>query len=365
MSVRTTTYSYDLVGKKESVVDEILLLNPDQTPMINLLGFSHPVTSTTHTWYEDETFATRATVTTAATAAATSIIVSDTEPFRFGMVARVNEEMVLVEISDPSTKTLTVKRGYGGSTAAAIAKDAIIEALFNEREEGADALDARYKPRTKVDNVTQIFSDTIDVTGTAQQVAQYGVEDIYMYEKAKVELGLALQLEKAIINGLKFDQGRVRQMRGMRSFIQTNVTPANAPISVDILNATAQKIYSTGGFSSGSKYAIVVPAKQKLAISALTGDKIRITQAETVRGQVVDHLVNDFGRFPIIMNDNLQGDELFFIDTNRIAIRPLGERSFTHEMLARTGDSLRGQVVGEYTLEFRQEKAHARIKGLQ
>jgi hypothetical protein len=28
------------------------------------------------------------------------------------------------------------------------------------------------------------------------------------------------------------------------------------------------------------------------------------------------------------------------------------------------GDYTRGIVVGEYTLEFRQEKAHARIKGL-
>lgn len=361
----TTVYSYDLIGKKQSVVDEILLLNPDQTPMLNLLGFGNPVTSTTHTWYEDEVFATKAKVTTATTAAATALVVSEVEAFRPGIVAQINEEMVLVQSLDPATKTLTVIRGYGGSTAAAIVKDAEIEALFVEGQEGADARDSRYKPRQKVDNVTQIFDDSVEVTGTTQEVAQYGVSDMYGYEKSKVELALALQLEKAIINGLKFDQGRVRQMRGMRSFIQTNVTPATTPISVDILNGAAQKIYSTGGFASGGKYAIIVPAKQKLAISALTSDKIRITQAETSRGQVVDHLVNDFGRFPIIMNDNLKSDELFFIDTNRIAIRPLGGRSFTHELLARTGDYQRGMIVGEYTLEFRQEKAHARIKGLQ
>ncbi|MBG9940580.1 DUF5309 family protein [Brevibacillus formosus] len=361
----TTVYSYDLIGKKQSVVDEILLLNPNQTPMLNLLGFGNPVASTTHIWYEDEMFATKATVTTAADAAATSLVVSDVEPFRPNVVAKVNEEMVFVTAVDPTTKTLTVTRAYAGSTAAAIAKNAVIEFLFVEGVEGFDARDARSKPRTKVDNVTQIFDESVELSGTSQSVAQYGIDDLYGYEKAKKELEVALQLEKAVIDGLHYDSGRVRQMRGIRSFIQTNVTPVSGPITVDILNGTAQKIYTAGGFRSGGKYAVVVPAKQKMAISGLTQDKIRITQAETTRGQVVDHLVNDFGQFPIIMNDNLQSDELFFIDTNRISIRPMAGREFSHELLAKTGDRLNGMVFGEYTLEFRQEKAHARVKGLQ
>ena len=32
-----TINTTNLVGKKESVVDEVLLLNPNQTPLINLL----------------------------------------------------------------------------------------------------------------------------------------------------------------------------------------------------------------------------------------------------------------------------------------------------------------------------------------
>lgn len=361
----TTTYSYDLIGKKQSVVDEILLLNPHQTPMINLLGFGNPVISTTHTWYEDEVFATKAAVTTAANASATSIVVSDIEPFRPGVVAQVDEQMLLVTAVDPATKTLTVTRGYAGTTATAISANTQIEVLFVEGYEGADARDPRYKPRKKVENVTQIFDDSVEVSGTAQSLGQYGIGDLYGYEKAKKELELALQLEKAVISGLQYDNGRVRQMRGIRSFIQTNVITASSAVTVDLLNETAQKIYTNGGFASGGRYAIVVPAKQKMAISSLTSDKIRITQAETSRGQVVDALVNDFGTFPIVMNDNLKSDELLFIDTNRIAIRPLAGREFTHELLAKTGDRLNGMIVGEYTLEFRQEKAHARIKGLQ
>jgi len=358
-------YSKDLIGKKQSVTDEILLLNPNQTPMLNLLGFSEPVIGTTHVWYEDEVFAQKSTVTTAATAAATELIVADTEAFRVDSVAQIDEEMLLVAAVDMPGKKLTVVRGYANSTAAAIPKDAEIETLFVKGEEGADARQARYKERQRVENYTQIFNDSIEVTGTAQTVAQYGVSDLYGYEKAKKELEVALQLEKALINGLKYDSGNVRQMKGIRSFIQTNVTQATTAVTANMLNDISQTVYTNGGFANGGQYAFIVPAKQKRAISDLQNDKLRLVQAETSRGQVVDHIVNDFGQFPVIMNDNLKSDELMFIDQNRVAIKPLGDRGFNHTLLGVTGDKQQGMIVGEYTLEFRQEKAHARIKGLK
>lgn len=360
----TLTYNANLIGKKESVTDEILLLNPNQTPMLNLLGFSDPVISTTHVWYEDEVFATKSKVTAAATNSATSLVVESVEAFRDGAVAQIDEEMVLVQSVDSGAKTLTVVRGYAGSTAKAVSSGAEIEVLFVEGIEGNDARSARFKQRQKVENVTQIFDDSVEVSGTAQTVGQYGISDLYNYEKAKKQLELALQLEKAVINGLKYDNGNVRQMRGIRNFIQTNVTNAAGAITIDLLNDISQTVYTNGGFASGGQYAFIVPAKQKRKISDLQNDKLRIVQSENSRGQVVEKIQNDFGMFPVIMNDNLKQDELLFIDTNRVKLRPLGDRGFHHTLLGATGDATRGQVVGEYTLEFRQEKAHARIKGL-
>lgn len=364
----TTIYSAGLVGKKESVVDEILLLNPTQTPMLNFLGgFGEPVTTTTHVWYEDEMFATRTTVSAAATATATELSVASAEPFRDRTIAEVGDELVLIQSVDSTANKITVVRGYQGTTAAAIAKDAVIEVLYGDGKEGADAREARYKARTKVDNVTQIFEDTVSVTGTAQAVAQYGIgNNLYEYEKAKVQLGLALQLEKAVIGGRKYDGGNnTRTMRGIRNFITTNVKTASGTVNKSILDDVAQGIYSAGGFASGSTgYAFVVPAIQKRAISDFANTNIRLTQKENARGQVVDYIVNDFGTFPVILNDNLKPDEILFIDGNRIKVRPLGDRSFNHTYLGVKGDYEQGIVVGEYTLEFKQEKAHARIKGL-
>ncbi|WP_449601055.1 SU10 major capsid protein [Paenibacillus sp. Marseille-Q9583] len=362
-----TIYSNALIGKRESVVDEIMLLNPTQAPMLNLLGFGEPVTSTTHTWYEDEVFATRSKVTAAATAAATELTVESVEPFRDRTIAEIGDEAVLIQAVDAAAKKLTVVRGYQGTTAAAITVNTAIEVLYGDGKEGADARESRFKARTKEDNVTQIFEDSISVTGTAEEIAQYGIggAGLYEYEKAKKQLEVALQLEKAVIGGRKFDSGNYRTMRGIRNFITTNVKTVSGPVTKAMLDDVAQLIYSAGGFASGSAgYTFVVPSVQKRAISDFSISQIRVTQQENARGQVVDHIVNDFGRFQVVMNDNLKPDEILFIDTNRIKIRPLGGRSFGHTYLGKLGDYTTGQLVGEYTLEFKQEKAHARIKGL-
>lgn len=361
-----TVYSPQLVGKKESVVDEVLLLNPTQTPMLNLLGFSDPVTSTTHVWYEDEMFATTATITVAATVDATELTVDSVELFRTRTIAEIGDELVLIQSVDAASSKITVVRGYQGTTAAAIVKNAKIEVMYGDGKEGADARDARFKPRKKVDNVTQIFEDTVSLTGTAQTVQQYGISgDLYNYEKAKKQLELALQLEKAIISSRKFDNGDTRAMRGIRSFIETNVTTASGPVTKKILDDVAQTIYTSGGFAAGSAgYTFVVPATQKRAISDFASTQIRLTQQENSRGQVVDHIVNDFGTFQVVLNNNLKPDEILFIDSSRIKVRPLGDRSFNHTYLGVKGDYESGIIVGEYTMEFQQEKAHARIKGL-
>ncbi|WNF07471.1 SU10 major capsid protein [Brevibacillus borstelensis] len=357
-------YDASLIGKRESVVDQILLLNPHQTPLINLIGFSTPVTQVEHVWFEDEMFADESTVSGAKLETDTSVVVADVEPFRANQVIKIGEELLLVTAVDSGTKTLTVTRGYAGTTATTIADGAKVEVMFVEGVEGADARAARYKARVRKSNLTQIFDDSIEISGTAQAVTQYGIDDLYEYEKQKKQLEVALQLEKALINGVKYESGQIRQMAGLRSMIVTNVDAAGGALSAEKINNLAQSIYEKGGFASGGDYKIMVGAKQKRAISALDANAIRLTRSENTRGQVVDMFVTDFGQFEIVLNNNLAPDELFLVDVNRMAIKPLQSREFGHTFLGQKGDYTTGMIVGEYTLEFRQEKAHGRLKGL-
>lgn len=361
-------YSSDMEGKVESVVDELLLLDPYTTPLINLVGFGAPIGNIKHEWFEDAMYPTQTLVNGAVAVGSTSIVVDDVSPFQMNSVAKVGDELLLVTAINPTTKTLTVTRGYAGTTAAAIPDNAVIQFLFVEGVEGADARAARATRRTRVENISQIFDATIDVSGTAQALDMYGMGGMnqYDYNRQKALIDVAHQLEVALINGIYYESGLVRQMRGIRSFITTNVDGAsNQALSKDMFNNLAQDIYNVGGFKGGSNYVIMVPPAQKVAVSNLDDGKVMIARADGARGQVVNEIYTDFGVFPVVMNNNLQPDELFLIDLNRISIRPLKGREFAHKFLGAKGDSVQGIIVGEYVLEFKQESAHGRIHSLK
>ncbi|MCU5554823.1 DUF5309 domain-containing protein [Bacillus cereus] len=359
----TKTYSNELIGVKESVTDEFLLLNPLQTPMINLLGFGTPVTNVEHVWFEDEMFAQEGVLSKALMPEDTTIEVENAEAFRPNQVIRSGEELILVG-KITGTK-LTVVRGYAGTTAEAAEAGASLEVMFVEGAEGADARDGRYKPRTRVSNITQIFDETVELSGTAMAVAQHGVDNEFEKEKQKKQLELALQLEKAVINGVRYEQGNKRMMRGIRSFIATNVVAANGEAIADKhLIEAFRMIFEKGGFDTGGDYKVVAGATQKVAISAFDNAQIRLDRQDNGRGQVVDHYISDFGAAEIVLNKNLPAGEILVIDANRLSIRPLQGRDFSHEYLGKKGDYMQGMLVGEYTLEMLQEAAHAKITGL-
>lgn len=361
-----TILQNQIVGKKESVTDELLLLNPHQTPMISLVGFGDAVTQVEHQWFEDEMYADETTATASALADGTTITVADGSIFEAKHVVKIGEELAL--ITAVNGNDLTVTRGYAGTTAAAISEGDKVEFQFVEGVEGADARKARYKARKRVSNITQIFDETVSISGTAAATSEYGIDDLYEYEKQKKLLELALQLEKAVINGVKYESqdGTVRQMGGIRQFIKTNVTDATGEaLTLDHLGDAFQAIYEAGGFATGGNYKIIVGAKQKRALSAADADKISITRQDNGRGQVVDHYLSDFGAAEILLNNNLAPDEVLIVDANRIEIKPLQGRDFAHTYMGAKGDYVEGQIVGEFTLKLEQEKAHARIKGLK
>lgn len=361
-----TILQNQIVGKKESVTDELLLLNPHQTPMISLVGFGESVSQVERQWFEDEMYADETTLTGALTAEATIVSVADGSIFEAKHVIKIGEELAL--ITAVSGNELTVTRGYAGTTAAAVDEGAKVEFQFVEGVEGADARKARFKSRKRVSNLTQIFDESISISGTAAATSEHGIDDLYEYEKQKKLLELALQLEKAVINGVKYESpdGKVRQMGGIRQFIQTNVFNASsAALTLTHLGDAFQAIYEAGGFATGGNYKIIVGAKQKRALSAADADKVSITRQDNGRGQVVDHFLSDFGSAEILLNNNLAPDEVLIVDANRIEIKPLQGRDFSHTYLGAKGDYVEGQIVGEFTLEFHQEKAHARIKGLK
>jgi hypothetical protein len=55
---------------------------------------------------------------------------------------------------------------------------------------------------------------------------------------------------------------------------------------------------------------------------------------------------------------------VLLLDSARVSVLPLAGRSFHYKPLAVTGDYDAGQIIGEYTVELRNEEAHGCIRGL-
>jgi hypothetical protein len=353
-----------IVGKKENVSDELLLLNPYQIPVLSLIGYGTPVTQTHYEWIEDKLNAMKDQLNGALTDIATSVVVDAGELFRPDQVIRIGEELLLV--TAVTTNTLTVTRGYGSTTPAAALDNAIVEIMFNIQDEGADARDSKYKARNNLSNITQIFDDTVKISGTAQATAQYGIDDLYLYERMKIQDRLALELENALVNGIKFESGDRRMMGGIRQFIKTNITDAAAAaLTWDMINTEMYKIMSAGGMKDATRHVLMCSPFQNTALTKLDKDVVRTTLDATGTGRNITTVTTNYGVLPIITNINFKPDEVMILDANRMKAKPLNGRAFTHEYLGHTGDNIKGQVIGEYTLGFKQEEAHSRIKNLK
>jgi hypothetical protein len=80
--------------------------------------------------------------------------------------------------------------------------------------------------------------------------------------------------------------------------------------------------------------------------------------------ELVNVYESDFGFCRVIMSRWAPPDSVLLLDSSRISVMPLSGRSFHFKKLASNGDSEAGQVIGEYTLQFMNENAHAQITGL-
>src|SRR4051812_46426222 len=139
----------------EDVSDLVAINSPHETPLLDALGDpSHPARSTVHEWVEDKLLPNSdqindSTYTNASTD--TAFVVDHADRFRVGDQIKIetSNEVMLVTGVNTGTNTLTVVRGYGGTTAAALADNQPISIIGNAALEGDDAATARFNSRVR------------------------------------------------------------------------------------------------------------------------------------------------------------------------------------------------------------------------
>ncbi|MDD4889772.1 MAG: DUF5309 family protein [Phycisphaerae bacterium] len=362
----------------EDVADLIGIISPFETPLLNHLGDSlRAAHSTVHEWLEDSLLP-----NTDAMAATpqdpdgdTTLTVDNAERFRTGdQVAPVGSgERMIVTAVNTEAGTITVTRGYGDTAPEALADNQVLRILGNAALEGGEADDPRFTVRTRILNYTQIFTQTVSASGSELAVKQIAVADELDYQKQERLREMLRDLENTVINGVApaanatgGDSVR-RTMRGLLGFITTNAFAKgvggfpNTDLTEVVLNTALKQIWER---SAGRIDTILVGGAQKRKINAFLAEARRFTTDATTYRDLVSAYESDFGLCRIVLSRFVPADKVVLLDSSRLAVLPLAGRSFHYRPLAVSGDYERGQIVGEYTLECRNEAAHGVISGL-
>lgn len=363
----------------EDVSDLVGIVSPYETPLLDALGDSaRPARSTIHEWIEDTLNPNSDTVNQSSFGnplTDTTVIVSNVGRFMAGDQIQLQggSEVMLVTNVNTGTGQLTISRGYGGSTAYALANGATVEIIGNASLEGDVAAAPMFTNRVRKSNYTQIFASTVDISGSELAVQQIGVTDELDYQKQSRLRELMRDLENSVINGrapTSTQQGSStvrRTMSGILGFVATNKFapgvsgfPSDTALTETQLNLALRTIWQQ---SSGNVDLIVVGGKEKRAMNQFMSSWRLTAPADQTYSNQVSIYESDFGTCKVVLSRWVPLGTVLLLDSSRVEVMPLSGRSFQYRPLAAVGDAEQGQVLGEYTLEFRNENAHGVISG--
>ncbi len=364
----------------EDVADLVSIVSPYETPLLDHFGDpTRPATSTYHEWIEDQLLPNSDTIdqTSWSDASADATFgVDHVSYFRVGDQVRPNgsSELLLVTAADTATDQVTVVRGYGGTTPEDLTDGQTLHILGNAALEGDDAPEARFSTRVRKGNWTQIFTAGVRVSGSDLAVKKLSVSDELDYQKQERLRELLRDLESTVINGAAPEstpQGSStvrRTMRGIIPSINTNVfqpgvdsVPGGGDLSESQLNYCLRRIWEQ---SSSRIDTIVVNGYQKRRINSFVLSSRSFGSEDERFVDLVNIYESDFGVCRVILCRSMPADSVLLLDSSRVSVLPLAGRSMQYKSLASTGDYESGEVLGEYTLELRNENAHGLITGL-
>jgi len=367
----------------EDVSDIISIVSPFETPLLNHLGDpQRSAKSTVHEWLEDSLLPnTDIIVDPVITAplSETNFTVGNGNRFRVGDQIQVVGSKEVMFVTAIATNDLTVIRGYGGTAPENLIDDTPINILGNAALEGGGAPTARFTNRVRRTNYTQIFTSSVDVSGSQIASRQIGLADELDYQKQERLRELIRDLENSVINGVSAgtnpqgDASTRRTMKGIIPFIQTNAY-ANGiggfptgdgvgtnQLTEDQINTAMRLVWDQ---SAGAIDTILVGGFQKRRINGFITSSRGYDESSTRFRDLVSTYESDFGVCRVVLSRWVPQDSVLLLDSSRIDVLPLAGRSFGFKKLAATGDSEAGQVIGEYTVEMRNEQGHALISGL-
>lgn len=264
--------------------------------------------------------------------------------------------------------------------------------LTNAAIEGAAATFAAATQPVQYNNRTQIFQDTISVSGTAEAVGKYGRKS--EVDRLKIKKGIEVKKDielAAIANPVAVtDNGTDTggKMRGLYGWIATNdsLSTAGSPASPNPTSNTAPtagtlrafdeadlKTVIQGVYENGGDHSVLMLSPSHKGRSSTFSGNVQRTNEVGKGGDVVLQTSygiygSDYGPVKVVPNRVMANsaagtaNTAYVLDYDKISLGQL--RSFQTTELARTGDSEQHQILTEVTLIVGQESTLGAIRDL-
>lgn len=250
-------------------------------------------------------------------------------------------------------------------------QDVLRAQQLNAQPEGADASFITVAPTVLRTNVTQIFMEASQISGSLDATSLYGRARESAYQLAKSAAAVKRDLEnsyvgtqQAVANG---SDGVARQMDGAQSLISKgtdnemgfqgpNIVYMGVASFLDEphMLTCLQNAYTVGAEPN----VIYVTPPNSLLVAAFAKASGRFRNIVDSDGgdkkamvNAVELYVSPFGEVRIKLNRFQHAGDTLVIDTDMWAKMTL--RPWTRETLAKTGDSLKQMIVGEFSLKLK------------
>jgi len=272
--------------------------------------------------------------------------------------------------------------GIDKAKATAVAHEWQTQALAaantaNAQLEGDDATADATTPTVRLGNICQISRKVPQVSGTQQAVEHAGRDNEMAYQEMLKGLELKRDMESILVgtNQAKNagNSSTARLTASVLSWIKSNTSRGATGADPSAADGTgtrtdgAQRAFTEANLKTvlqsiwnngGKPDTIMTGGFNKQVFSAFTGRATPIE--ETKRKKItasVDAYESDFGTLKVVANRFSRPRDVLILQMEMWALAYLNGRKMVSVPLAKTGDSERKEVLSEYALEARNEKA--------
>jgi hypothetical protein len=366
-----TTFS-DATPQARTISDVVQMIDPRDTPLLARLGpdgarekFKIQLNGNKIELLEDELDPLETAANNGDTIAVDDLAftVADASVFQDGHVILIDAEYMVVKSANTATNEVTVySRSYGGANTTH-AEDAAIQIVGMARLEGDDADFGPLLAISAPFNYTSIFQKAVQVSGTQQAISQHGIDDEFQYQANKAVPHLLRLVERAAFHGVRTagSASSPRSMGGLGSFITANVLDAGGGIAKADVDALMEEIIMDGGYPD---LLVMNPRIANDLRSLLDNSSfVRVSQSENKLGlDAIERVVTQYGELELVMDRWCPAHTAYILESGKVGFYTL--RGFEAKELARSGDSLKGEVIGELSLLVANNKAHGKITGI-